>query len=257
MSIRSILGCAILFCISLTGSGQNIALDDSLAAHAEMYKVKTKPGGMGKVMKISFGGYNITSSKSGWTKTNTRANLLETKKQRTSSHKFSFVLSHSSGIAASVNAETYRLENWTEPMEMFPNFYVGEYKMILDSSNFTSYIMLHQDTANTWALFMILSGGSQTEYTRQAILTNGTREIFLMTVTSNRYGNDPRSLPATGYEFVEGDQAIGALQYYGGGLWGMNKFIVWLYQDLDTDTKLLLAAAMTAVMETNISIMME
>ena len=52
MSIRSILGCAILFCISLTGSGQNIALDDSLAAHAEMYKVKTKPGGMGKVMKI-------------------------------------------------------------------------------------------------------------------------------------------------------------------------------------------------------------
>lgn len=80
MSIRSILGCAILFCISLTGSGQNIALDDSLAAHAEMYKVKTKPGGMGKVMKISFGGYNITSSKSGWTKTNTRANLLETKK---------------------------------------------------------------------------------------------------------------------------------------------------------------------------------
>lgn len=142
-------------------------------------------------------------------------------------------------------------------MEMFPNFYVGEYKMILDSSNFTSYIMLHQDTANTWALFMILSGGSQTEYTRQAILTNGTREIFLMTVTSNRYGNDPRSLPATGYEFVEGDQAIGALQYYGGGLWGMNKFIVWLYQDLDTDTKLLLAAAMTAVMETNISIMME
>ena len=78
-----------------------------------------------------------------------------------------------------------------------------------------------------------------------------------MTVTSNRYGNDPRSLPATGYEFVEGDQAIGALQYYGGGLWGMNKFMVWLYQDLDTDTKLLLAAAMTAVMETNISIMME
>lgn len=96
-------------------------------------------------------------------------------------------------------------------MELSPHFAVGEYKMILDSSNFTSYIMLHQDTSQTWALFMILSGGSQTEGMNQAMLTNGSREISLMTVTSNRYGNDPRSLPATGYEFVEGDQAIGAL----------------------------------------------
>lgn len=86
----------------------------------------------------------------------------------------------------------------------------------------------------------------------QAMLTNGSREISLMTVTSNRYGNDPRSLPATGYEFVEGDQAIGALQYYGGGLWGTNKYIVWMHQDLDADMQLLLATAMTAVMEAQI-----
>ncbi len=78
-----------------------------------------------------------------------------------------------------------------------------------------------------------------------------------MTVTSNRHGDDPRSLPATGYEFMEGDQAIGALQYFGGGLWGTNKNIVWIHQELDADMKLLLAAAMTAVLEAQLFGMVE
>lgn len=246
-----------LFAFPCIVMGQNIVIDDSLAAHADMYKVKVGGGGFGKVVKISFGDYAVTSSKSGWRKTNSSANLLETKKETKTTHKFSFVLSHASGTAAAVNASTYTLDKWEEPIELSPHFSVGEYKMILDSSNFTSYIMLHQDTSQTWALFMILSGGSQTEGTHQAMLTNGSREISMMTVTSNRHGEDPRSLPATGYEFIEGDQAIGALQYFGGGLWGTNKYIVWIHQELDADMKLLLAAAMTAVMEAQLFGMVE
>lgn len=254
--IKSYIYCFFLLSPGL-GMGQNIAIDDSLGAHADMYKVKLGSGGFGKVVKISFGDYAVTASKSGAIKTKSKANLLATKKESKTTQDFSFVLSHKSGIAASVNASTCTLDKWQESFQLFPNFYIGDDKTILDSSNFTSYILLHQDTSQKWSLFMILSVSSDTAYVSLAILTNGMREIYIMPVTSNRYGNDHRALPAEGYEFVEGDQAIGALQYFGGGMWGMNKYIVWIHHELDPEMKLLLAAAMTAVMEAKIFAMME
>lgn len=78
-----------LFAFPCIVMGQNIVIDDSLAAHADMYKVKVGGSGFGKVVKISFGDYAVTSSKSGWRKTNSSANLLETKKETKTTHKFS------------------------------------------------------------------------------------------------------------------------------------------------------------------------
>ena len=56
-------------------------------------------------------------------------------------------------------------------------------------------------------------------------------------------------LPARGYQFREGEQTLSAIQYLGGGMLGMNKSIVWLHKGLDEDTKLVLAAAMTALLQ--------
>jgi hypothetical protein len=61
-------------------------------------------------------------------------------------------------------------------------------------------------------------------------------------------------MPARGYEFREGDRAIAALQFYGGGYPGSKKhLVVYLRGDLDARTKLLLATAMTAILQSKIN----
>jgi len=56
-------------------------------------------------------------------------------------------------------------------------------------------------------------------------------------------------LSALGYELIENDHVLLALQYYSGGVLGMNKNIVWIDNTLDPGMKLVLAAAATAIMQ--------
>jgi hypothetical protein len=86
----------------------------------------------------------------------------------------------------------------------------------------------------------------------QAMLTNATRKIDILPVTSNKNGEDKRSMPALGYEFVESGKSLAAVQYYGGGMLGMNKNIVWLQKDLDETMKLVMAAAATAILQVSV-----
>ena len=85
--------------------------------------------------------------------------------------------------------------------------------------------------------------------TGRSFLTNGERKIFLSPASSNKNGGDKRSLPALGYESIEKGQSLSAVQYYGGGLLGLNKNIVWLSKSSDEKMKLILAAASTAILQ--------
>jgi hypothetical protein len=57
-------------------------------------------------------------------------------------------------------------------------------------------------------------------------------------------------MPARGYEFSEGDRVIAALQYFGGDHpTSKQHLVVYLRNDLDPRTKLLLATATTAILQ--------
>jgi len=115
--------------------------------------------------------------------------------------------------------------------------------------NFSAYITINGDTSEIWALLMNIIGGSNTQGSYDALLTNGERKIFVTPASSNKNGSDTRSYPALGYEFIENGQSLSALQYYGGGMMGLNKNIVWIHNGLDEKTKLILAAASTAILQ--------
>ena len=68
-------------------------------------------------------------------------------------------------------------------------------------------------------------------------------------VTSAGPAKSLLDLPARGYEFWDAGRSIGAVQYYAGGALGLNKNVVYLRRDIDPQAKLLLASAMTAIME--------
>jgi len=102
-----------------------------------------------------------------------------------------------------------------------------------------------------WKLYLnaVTSGGGTGERTSVSYMTDGTREIVLTPVTNDAPGAKRHAIPARGYEFAENGTPLGAVQYYGGGVFGLNQSFIHLRRSLDPRTKLLLAAAMTAVMQ--------
>ena len=120
-------------------------------------------------------------------------------------------------------------------------------------------VQIDGDAASRWTLLLdvVRSESGLTERTGTSFLTDGRRQIVIRPVTSTGPAKNLLDLPALGYEFWEAEQSIGAVQYYAGGVSGLNKNVVYLRRDLDPQTKLLLASAMTAIMQYKLEALFE
>jgi hypothetical protein len=242
----------LLFLILLTSYAQkqkNIVLSEPLATSGTEMKVKMGTQWMGKIWNFRFGEYAVSSSKNGWTTTNSKSNFFNTKTQSISKQKFSFVLSQGNKSNATVNAATQITMEELNSFQISPGLFIGRDELTAGSELFTAIITISTDTSATWSLMMLTSGGSKVEQQYRAQLTNGERNILIVPVNSNKYGEDSRSIPALGYELHEAGSALSALQYYGGGMLGLNKNIIWIDKTLEQDMQLILAAAMTAILQ--------
>lgn len=254
MKIKILSLCLIgyMICLPFYALAQkNIVISDSLKANADKMNVKMGTQWAGKIWKFRFGDYAVVSSKMGWTKTTSKANLFNTRTESKTTQKFSFVLTGATTDTARVNAAVNIKVKELKEFEVLPNFFLGSNELLKETNNFTAFITINGDTTDTWALLMNLMAGTETEgnYKNEALLTNGIRKIFLVTVTSNKNGDDKHAIPAFGYELMENGLALGALQFYGGGMLGLNKNIIWIHRSLETKMKLILAAGMTAVLQ--------
>ena len=242
---------AILLIFAETANAQKkrIIISDSLAANSKPLKVKMGAQKMGKIWSFKFGDYAVTDSKNGWTTTTSKSNLFNTKTESKSTEKFAFTLTSKTGDYAKINAANNIEIKTLQETELFTGFYIGDDEVLLDSRNFTALININNGTTETWTLYMNVTTGNTVDDGGTAFLSNGERKIFIISTDSNKNGTDSRTLPALGYEFFENEQAVCALQYYGGGVFGMNKNLVWIQDSLDSEMKLILAAAMTSVLQ--------
>lgn len=245
----------LLFMPSMeTAAQKDIILSDSLSSQAQKLKVKMGPQWLGKISKFSFGDYAIASSKMGWKTTTTSGNLFDTKTESKSTEKFSFVMiNKKTNDSAMVNAANNIEVQLLHEIQITPHFSWGSNELLMESRNFSAYITINGDTSETWALFMNITRGSKVTNRFDGLLTNGEREIFLSPVNSDNNGSEKRPLPALGYEFIENDHSICALQYYGGGLLGLNKNIVWIPKQFSDQMKLLLASVCTAILQNKVN----
>ncbi len=249
------LGFLLIFTIFVKAQNKELMISKELAENSEMLKVKMGAQWMGKIWKFKFGEYAVVDSKIGWKKVKSKSNLLNTKSEVNSNQKFSFVLTNKTNDSVIVNAAENITIEQLQSFELFPNFYLGFDELLKDSRNFSAFISTSNNQLETWTLVMKTTEGSEVAHENEAFLTNGERLITIIPVSSKK-DNKNRSelgmmlnLPAMGYEFIENDQSICAMQYYGGGVLGMNKNIIWLKSDLDSNMKLIYAAAMTAIMQ--------
>ena len=244
--------CLLLSVGSLCKAQKNIVISDSLSANAEMLKVKMGVQ-WGKIWKMHFGDYAVVSGKSGWTTSSTKGNFFNTKTEDKSTQKFSFILVNKTPDSARVNAANNIQVQSLHEMELFPHFSWGSNELVQASHNFSAFININSDTSQAWGLFMNVTNARDAEGSYEAFLTNGERKVFIIPASADKNGNERTSSSAMGYELKENGKPIGAVQYFGGGMLGMNKNIVWIHNQLDPTFKLILAAAITALLQIKVT----
>jgi hypothetical protein len=240
----------ILLALTLAAKAQkNIVISDTLAANADELKVKAPGLAFGKVSKYQFGEYAVVSGKLGWSSTTTKGNLLGTKSSSNAKQNFWFVMSNNANDTAKVDASDLVAAKYTHSLRVSKNFSLGSDELQQWAQSFTALITINNDTTETWALLMNAARSVDSAANYEAYLSNGDRKIILAPVTSNKKNDDKRMIPALGYEFLENNRAVCAVQYFGGGLTGRNRYVIWLDKSLDKRMKLLFAAAMATVLQ--------
>ncbi len=250
-SIKKILTLFLVLLISAALNAQkqkNIRIDEDLAANSVPERIKLGTQTFKKMGKYTFGEFQVLEGEVGWTTTTGGSNLFGTKAEYTSSNKFSFTMADKSSNTATVNAACKVRMKAKMEAELVAHFFIGEDEILLNEENFTATLFLNNDTTNLWLLIMKRSMGTESEHPGGAFLANRDRKILIISASSDYPGLKQRLLPARGYQFIEGQTTLAALQYLGAGTLGMNQCFAWIRKDLDTDTRIVLAAAITALL---------
>ncbi|HEV2669778.1 MAG TPA: hypothetical protein VGU74_01690 [Gemmatimonadales bacterium] len=223
---------------------KTIIISDSLAANSDRLKVNNPAQWLGRIPGWRFGDYAVGSSKGGATETATHRNLFDTKSQSHTTERFSFVLTNKTTDSAMVDALRNSDVDSLKGLQLGNGWSIGR-EAVVESGNFSAIVTINGDTTGRWGLFLGIAADSG----YAGFLTNGDRRISVALASSNRDPSDLRGPPAIGFEFVEGGRSVGAVQYFGGSN-ALNRF-VWIDRSLDARTKLILAAAMTAILQAN------
>jgi hypothetical protein len=236
-----------------------IIIDEGMRANANVLNVKMGVRMPGKIWKFKFGEYAVVSGKMGLTTTTTEGWFFSPVERSRTTQKFSFVIKGAGPETANVNAAQNVESEALQDVELKPGVSIRVEAIAGANDNLVASITIDGNTGESWILLLgvMRSVAGIREDTQVCILTDRTREIVLKPATSDKGDMKSRGLPARGYEFFETGRSLGALQYYGGGLFGANKNVIYMRRDLDPKTKLLLAASMTAILQAKHTAQME
>ena len=239
----------------LASAQKAIIIDDDLSTNADVLKVKMGVQAPGKMWKFKFGEFGVVSSKMGATKTTTTGAFLSPVEKSRAKQKFSFVLKGAGPETVSVKAAQNLESEALSEIGISAGISMSVVDISGTSDNLVAEIAFEGESVKPWTLLLRVASSLAVlkEKTLSSLLTDGTREIVITPVTSDEPGAKSRGTPARGYELSEAGRALGAVQYWGGGVLGFNKNVVHMRRDLDTKTKLLLAAAMTTILQVKIN----
>lgn len=252
--LRAALACGLLFIPAAATAQKTLALDPDLLANSDALKVRLGVQTPGRMWKFKFGEYALVSSKMGAGVTTTTSQIFSPVEKSRAKQKFSFVIKGAGPETATVKAAQNLASEALGEFAVSSRLSVGAVDISGTDDNLVATIVLDGDGETPWTLILNVKSNWAIlkEETKAAFLTDGKRGIAIMPVTSNPPGAEPSGSPALGYEFSEEGRALGAVQYFGGGIFGANKNIVYLRRDLEPRTKLLLAATMTAILQAKI-----
>ena len=262
-TLRSVLLIAgLLVAVPASAKPKHILISDTLLAHAEPWDVKRND--KWTVMnRWTFGDYAVVASKTGWITGGTHTNLFKTKTESHSENKFSFVMSNKTD-SAFVDAVRQIVTQSNPGLKVAEGVHVGGTGRTVQTNRFIASITIGRDTTEVWDLLIGDTEVSEFSYDRDdlasqtSVLIHGDRRIALVPAFSNKLDKKPSvgSLlgmqlhpGAMGYVFVEDGRSLCAVEYFSSGISGYYKNTVWMDRSADPQLQLVLAAAMTSVLE--------
>jgi hypothetical protein len=242
---------------AVAASSKTLPIDADLRANAEVLKVNLGTGTPAHPINYRFGGYQVVSSKVSEGERWVTSEFMNSVAHVRERNRLWFELQGPESATATTKAE------WNILSERPGNcleIEVGRIKGIEyclsggfpeEGANdvIVASIRVNGDAGGRWTLLLnvVRNVYGVRDQTLTSTVTDGTREIAIHPLTTGGLVMGDVDYSARGYEFVEAGRSIGAVQYYGGGALGLDKNTVYLRRDLDPQTKLVLASAMTAI----------
>lgn len=115
------------------------------------------------------------------------------------------------------------------------------------SKDLSVYITTNIDQEDLWVMLMTQTADKNEFSLKNIYLTNGTDEISFENVIGDPTGKSEVTAPK-GITAMMNGNAIGAMQYYSGGSFSYKKFI-WISDEFDDQTKMVVAAVFSSMME--------
>jgi hypothetical protein len=231
---------------------QGIAIDEDLRASAEALPVTMDRQKLFKVGDFRFGDYAIVSSKMGVSHEDDTSVFTNVLTHSDAAERFSFVMKGAGPETATVKAKFSTESGPLKRYEVLPGVSVGAGELSGSIDRLDGEVVVDGGTQAAWRLHLRVKRdvAGVREKAGDSSLSNGVRTVDIVDVASLAVDDAPQGIPARGYQFVEGGKALAALQFYGGGHPTSHKgMVVYLRSDLDAETKLTLAAAMTAILQ--------
>ena len=223
---------------------QMMKINDSLKTNSSFFEVKRK--GFGVNAKSEFGPYKIISGKTGFYTAKSNSKLFSKVTATESKQQSSFVF-----VANEKDTVEVNISISSQSKSVTENHLTIEKKELKiekesntkeATNNFAAIISPLHDTAD-WQLvyFKRANVDSSSQQKEFKTLSNGQTEIQIKEVNESDNGKFSLLWIYHGYEFLLNGKVVAAIQT-------LSKQYVWLRNDLDEKMKLILAAAIAAIM---------
>jgi len=233
-----------------TSSAQKlIRIDERLDINSEAMRAKRK--GVSSVGKYEFGTYKVVSGKGGWETTSQKSPLFSDNTSMKSSSKKSFVFVNDRADTCIANirvSENIEIDEGGWFLKTFTNW--NEVEVKEGEGIYETVFSFSSDTA-IWNLVLIYPKVVEVEgeYLTddhtffRGMLTDNHTLIEIEQITERQDGKNSMLNPFLGYEFWDGSRSLAAVQVL-----PMNKWYVWIRDDLDPDLEFVLASAVAAML---------
>ena len=232
MNLRVLVLCT-LTCLAISCVSPNLILSSELKNNTSVYEVKGKNTITFKRV-VRFGGYSTSRVRKGWVNSYDIPLFVNLKEAR---QKLSFVQHDSTGNSA----EVYCVGNLRQQeVRLIKDFLSVE---LQNESNFTGSILPNvESTADHWDFSLSQpDGGFHPNETYGVAENIDGQRIEMKAVRNIEHTNQVFKEEVYGFEFFKDGNSIGAVSL-------LNNGKVWMRNDLDADTKLVVACLSNALM---------
>ena len=236
----------LLITVFSHAQNNNIIISDSLTEKAEKYNFDRA-----KIKKFKFGEYRVIKAKGNWISSTSHA-TYKTYEENIDRNKFSFILINNSLDSAKVKALFTKISQYRKSggflLQALTGIESSNYEGLNNSSSFAATIVTTKDQKITWNLLMKETPDKDGKYHIQGSLSNGVQTIYIAQIGFGKVIVIKKRFVTQSpvrYEFIEHEQSLSALRID----WDFSTSL-WFKPYLEPNLKLILAAAMTSITQT-------